>query len=184
MRRPAPGLAANMSDVPESPFGVRDATETDLPAIVAIYNATIPGGMVTADTSPVSVASRLPWFRSHTPDRRPFWVAEDSAGLVCAWISFSDFHPRPAYHPTAEISVYVAETHRRRGLADLLVRQAIARAPAMGVKSLVGLIWAHNGPSLRLFAKHGFEQWGHLPGVALLHGAERDLEIVGRRTAP
>ena len=183
-RRPPPELVANMSDFPESPPGVRDATETDLPAIVAIYNATIPGGMVTADTDPVSVASRLPWFRSHTPDRRPCWVAEDAAGIVCAWLSFSDFHPRAAYHPTAEISVYVAETHRRRGLADRLLRQAIARAPAVGVKSLVGLIWAHNEPSLRLFAKHDFAQWGHLPRVALLHGTERDLVIVGRRTAP
>ena len=171
-----------MSDLHESSPRVRDAIEADLPAIVAIYNATIPGGMVTADTSPVSVASRLPWFRSHTPDRRPFWVAEDAAGAVCAWLSFSDFHPRPAYHPTAEISVYVAESHRRHGLAGLLLRQAIARAPAVGVKTLVGLIWAHNEPSLCLFTRHDFAQWGRLPRVALLHGVERDLVIVGRRT--
>jgi phosphinothricin acetyltransferase len=111
-----------MSDLHEFSPLVRDATEADLPAIVAIYNATVPGGMVTADTSPVSVASRVPWFRSHTPDRRPFWVAEDAADAVCAWLSFSDFHPRPAYHPTAEISVYVAETKRRCGLASLLLR--------------------------------------------------------------
>lgn len=173
-----------MADLPASPARLRDACETDLPAVVGIYNATIPGGMVTADTSPVDVASRLPWFRSHSSGRRPFWVAEDSAGQVCAWLSFSDFHPRPAYHPTAEISVYVAETHRRRGLADWLLRQAIARAPALGVNSLVGLIWAHNEPSLSLFAKHDFVRWGHLPRVALLQGIERDLVIVGRRTAP
>ena len=149
-----------------------------------MYNATIPGGMVTADTTPVTVEGRLPWFRAHSPARRPIWVAEDEHGTVCAWFSFSDFHPRPAYHPTVEISVYVAEAHRRRGLANLLLRQAIARAPALGVKSMVGLIWAHNEPSLRLFAKHGFERWGHLPRVALLQGLERDLVIVGRRTAP
>jgi phosphinothricin acetyltransferase len=171
-----------MSDLHEFSPLVRDATEADLPAIVAIYNATVPGGMVTADTSPVSVASRVPWFRSHTPDRRPFWVAEDAADAVCAWLSFSDFHPRPAYHPTAEISVYVAETKRRRGLASLLLRRAIACAPTVGVKTLVGLIWAHNEPSLRLFAQHDFVQWGRLPRVALLQGVERDLVIVGRRT--
>jgi len=45
-RRSTPELVANMSDFPESLPGVRDAIETDLPAIVAIYNATIPGGMV------------------------------------------------------------------------------------------------------------------------------------------
>jgi phosphinothricin acetyltransferase len=162
---------------------LRDAIEADLPAIVAIYNATIPGGMVTADTAPVSVASRLPWFRAHNPDRRPFWVAEADDDSVCAWLSFSDFHPRPAYHPSSEISIYVAETHRRHGLADMMLGRAITRAPELDVRNLIGLIWAHNEPSLRLFAKHGFAQWGYLPRVALLQGLERDLVIVGRRTA-
>lgn len=173
-----------MAPLPESAVLVRDAGEADLPAIVAMYNATIPGGMVTADTTPVTVEGRRPWFRAHTPARRPIWVVEDERGAVCAWFSFSDFHPRPAYHPTAEISVYVAETHRRRGLGDLLLRRAIDRAPALGLKSLVGLVWAHNEPSLKLLAKHGFERWGHLPRVALLYGFERDLVIVGRRVAP
>ena len=65
-----------------------------------------------------------------------------------------------------------------------LLRRAIERAPALGLKALVGLIWAHNEPSLRLCAKHGFETWGRLPRVALLYGIERDLIIVGRRVAP
>ena len=172
-----------MPPAPETPPAVRDATEADLPAIVAIYNATIPGGMVTADTQPVTVEARLPWFRAHSPDRRPIWVVEDERGAVCAWLSFSNFHPRPAYHPTAELSIYVAETHRRRGLGQFLLERAIARAPALGLKSLVGLIWGHNEPSLRLFAKYRFATWGHLPRVALLHGVERDLIIVGRRIA-
>jgi len=169
---------------PEPEFVVRDAVEADLPAIVAIYNATIPGGIVTADTTPVTVEARRPWFHAHRAEKRPIWVAEDEAGTICAWFSFSDFHPRPAYHPTAEISVYVAETHRRHGLADLLMRRAITRAPALGLKALVGLVWGHNEPSLRLMEKHGFETWGHLPRVALLYGVERDLIIVGRRVAP
>ena len=38
---------------------IRDAREADLPAIVAIYNATIPERMATADTEPVSVESDL-----------------------------------------------------------------------------------------------------------------------------
>ncbi len=173
-----------MAPNPEPAGVVRDAVEADLPAIVAMYNATIPGGMVTADTTPVTVEGRRPWFRAHTPARRPIWVVEDEQGAVCAWFSFSDFHPRPAYHPTAEISVYVAETHRRRGLGDLLLRRAIDRAPALGLKALVGLVWGHNEPSLKLLAKHGFERWGHLPRVALLYGLERDLVIVGRRVAP
>ena len=42
---------------------VRDATEADLPTIVEIYNSTVPGRVVTADTGPVSVEGRAGWFR-------------------------------------------------------------------------------------------------------------------------
>jgi L-amino acid N-acyltransferase YncA len=164
---------------------LRDATEADLPAIVEIYNATIPGRMVTADTEPVSAEDRLPWFRAHNPRTRPIWVVDDPVkGCVCAWLSFSSFYGRPAYNPTAEISLYVAETARRRGLGKLLLGEAIVRAPACDVHTLLGFIWAHNEISLQLFEKFGFARWAHLPRVAVLDAVERDLVIVGRRVAP
>jgi L-amino acid N-acyltransferase YncA len=46
---------------------------------------------------------------------------------------------------------------------------------------LLGFIFAHNEPSLRLFAKFGFERWGYLPKVAELDEVERDLVIMGKR---
>jgi phosphinothricin acetyltransferase len=103
---------------------------------------------------------------------------------VCAWLSFNSFYGRPAYLPTAEVSIYVAESHRRRGLGRDLLKRAIATAPGCEIRTLLGFIWAHNEPSLRLFAAHGFESWGHLPRVAVLDDIERDLIIVGRRVAP
>lgn len=169
--------------MPLSGFTLRDAVEADLPAIVAIYNATIPGRQVTADTEPVSVESRLGWFRAHDPGTRPLWVVLDG-GRICAWLSFNSFYGRPAYHPTAEVSLYVAESHRRRGIGRGLLDVAIQRAPACGLRSLLGFIWAHNEPSLRLFAGFGFSQWGHLPRVAILDGIERDLVILGLRLTP
>jgi L-amino acid N-acyltransferase YncA len=62
-----------------------------------------------------------------------------------------------------------------------LVSEAIARAPEFGITAMVGLIFAHNQPSLRLFERLGFEKWGLLPGVAQLDGVERDLTILGWR---
>ena len=162
---------------------LRDAREADLPAIVEIYNATIPGRMVTADTEPVSVESRVAWFHAHNPRTRPLWVYEEDA-QICAWFSFNSFYGRPAYNPTAEVSLYVAERHRRRGLGRKLLLEAIARSPAHDMRTLLGFIWAHNEPSLSLFAAHGFERWGYLPRVAILDGVERDLIILGRRVAP
>lgn len=158
---------------------IRDASPADLPAIVAIYNSTIPSRMVTADLEPVSAESRHEWYATHSPERWPLWVIED--GGMLGWLSFSKFHPRPAYAATAELSIYIDERHRRRGLGNVLLERAVAHAPQIGVTKLIALIFAHNQPSVRLFANHGFAEWGHLPGVCLLDGVERDVVILGRK---
>jgi len=159
---------------------IRDARVEDLPAIVAIYNAAIPGRLATADLEPVSVDSRRAWFAEHSPNARPLWVIEDDS-RISGWISFQSFYGRPAYHATAELSVYVAPDSHRRGYARLLVADAIRRAPDFVLKTLLGFIFGHNQPSLALFQGFGFETWAHLPRVADLDGIERDLMILGRR---
>jgi L-amino acid N-acyltransferase YncA len=159
---------------------IRDAVGADLPAIVAIYNSIIPGRMVTADLEPVTVASRLPWLHAHDPAKRPIWVAEEK-GAVCAWLSFDTFYPRSAYDGTVMIALYVEKKHRRAGLGRLLLTRALAHAPKLGVHTVLGYIFAHNEPSLRLFAAFGFERWAHLPRVARLDADERDLIILGKR---
>jgi phosphinothricin acetyltransferase len=157
---------------------IRDAVEADLPAIIEIYNATVPTRMVTAELEPATVEARLPWFREHSPEQYPFWVAE-SDGRVIAWLDFKKFLPRCAYRGTAEISVYVDEKFRRRGVGQRLLEEAIARAPSLGITALVGLIFGHNEPSLKLFQRFGFQRWGFLPAVAQLDGVKRDLVVVG-----
>jgi L-amino acid N-acyltransferase YncA len=159
---------------------IRDAGEADLPAIVAIYNSIIPGRMVTADLEPVTVTSRRPWLEAHDPARRPVWVAEE-AGHITGWLSFDTFYARAAYDGTAMIGLYVEEARRRTGLGQVLLARAIEHAPRLGVHTLLGYIFAHNEPSLRFFAKAGFERWAHLPRIAQLDGIERDLIIVGKR---
>ena len=159
---------------------IRDATLKDVPTIVAIYNAAIPGKMATADLEPVSIDSRRAWFAEHSSHSHPLWVIEDG-GKIEGWISFQSFYGRPAYRATAELSVYIAPDAHRRGYARQLVAEAIRRAPEFGLKTLLGFIFGHNEPSLALFRSFGFETWAHLPRVAELDGLERDLLILGRR---
>lgn len=158
----------------------RDATLDDLPAIVAIYNSTVPGRLVTADLEPVSVESRVAWFHAHGPQKRPLWVVEE-AGRVIAWVSFSDFYGRPAYQRTAEVSIYLDESARGKGLGKQLLTAALAAAPALGIDTVLGFVFGHNEPSMRLFRSFGFTAWGTLPRVAVLDGIERDLVILGLR---
>ena len=158
---------------------IRDATEADLPAIVEIHNAAIASRISSAQLEPVTVESQREWFRAHSPAQYPIWVAELEGGIA-GWLSFRKFLPRCAYRGTVELSVYVSEQFRRRGLGRKLLQQATGRGPKLGMHSLVGLIFGHNEPSIALFQVAGFERWGLLPGVARIDEIPRDLTIFGR----
>lgn len=156
----------------------RDATVADLPRIVEIYNAAIPGRLATADTDPVTLADRTPWFERHQPGRRPLWVLEAEAVIV-GWLSFEDFYGRPAYGITAELSLYVAPEAQGQGVGRQLLEAALAAAPGLGLEKLVAYIFSHNHPSLSLFRRYGFETWGSLPEVAVLDDQHVGLSILG-----
>ena len=162
---------------------LRPATSDDLPGIVAIYNSTIASRQVTADLEPVSVEDRRQWFLAHDTNVYPLMVAHDSTGEMLGWLSYSAFHPRAAYRATAEISIYLAPEARGRGLGGELLQKAIDAAPDLGFQTLIGLIFGHNLPSLKLFHRFGFVDYGNLPRIAQLDGVERDLIIVGKKLA-
>ena len=164
---------------PLSAFTIRPALAADLPAIVAIYNSTVAGRQSTADLQPVTVADRQPWFAAHR-DNRPLFVAVYDGGAVCAWGSFSDYYPRAAYHISAEISIYVAPERRGAGLGGQLLDFMLARAPALGIRRVLAVVFAHNAPSLALFRKHGFADWGLLPQVCDLQSLTADIVILGK----
>lgn len=161
----------------------RDATIQDLPKIVEIYNSTVASRIVTADTEPVSVESRLSWFNEHSPEKRPLWIIEIESKEIAGWASFQSFYGRPAYNSTVEISIYLDPTQRRKGLGKQVLAHCIKAAPRYGVKTLLGFIFAHNEPSLKLFSSFGFQEWANLPNVAILDGVERSLIIMGKRVA-
>jgi phosphinothricin acetyltransferase len=160
---------------------IRDALPDDLAAIVRIYNSTIDSRESTADLEPVTVQQRSVWFIAHSPDRRPLWVAEDEDGRVLGWCSLRDFYGRPAYAATAEIGIYVDSAARRGGVGRTLLRRAIERGPALGVTTLLAVVFEHNAASMALFTGESFERWGLLPAVAQLDDRLADVCILGRR---
>ena len=161
----------------------RDATISDLERIVEIYNTTIASRMVTADTENVTVESRQKWFEEHSSSKRPLWVVENSLQDIIGWVSFQSFYGRPAYDSTVEISIYLDPAQRGKGLGKEILQYCINKAPAFGIKTLVGFIFSHNEPSLKLFRHLGFEDWATLPNIAVLDGKERGLKILGKRIA-
>jgi L-amino acid N-acyltransferase YncA len=162
----------------------RDALHSDLEQIVAIYNSTIASRLVTADTEEVSRDSRIAWFEEHNADRRPLWMVENQARETIGWVSFQSFYGRPAYNGTVEISIYLSPEKRGSGYGKKILQDAIERAPDLGIKTLLAFIFAHNIPSLHLFYKLGFTDWGDFPRIAEMDGQEYGLKILGKRLAP
>lgn len=156
------------------------ATRADLPTIVAIYNQIIPSRLATADLDPVSVDSRQAWFDQFDPNSRPIWLMKDG-DKIAGWVSLESFYGRPAYHKTTEISIYIDENYRHRGLGQHALNFVFSQLDGLGIDALVAFIFHHNIPSQGLFKKNGFEEWGHLPDVALMDGQHRSLDILGRR---
>lgn len=160
---------------------IRLATESDLPSIVEIFNASIPGRLATAIIEPVTVEQRRAWFAAHSSERYPLWVGELN-GSVVGWVSLTQFFPdRPAYSHTAELSVYVAPISKGQGLGRALIEHALRAAPQLGIQNVASLIFGHNEVSLRLHERLGFVRWGLLPGVAELDAVPRDVVILGKR---
>jgi len=157
----------------------RPAELQDLPFIVSIYNSTIASRMVTADDHEVSVESRLAWFESFNAQDRPLWILSVGTEDI-GWLGFSSFYGRPAYRHTAEISLYLDERFRARGLGYMALSIAATKAPEHQIHVMLAYIFGHNLASLNLFEKAGFTKWGNLPAIALLDGIFHDLVIFGK----
>lgn len=173
-------------------FIVQLADKEDLPAILAIYNQSIAGKQATANLTPVTCAERQGWFDEHINSAtRPIYIvkatdagadrgAEQTVSPIVAWGSFSDLYTRPAYHISTEISIYLHQEHHGQGLGSFLTRWMLTQAPSLGIQNVVALIFAHNQPSLGLFRKLGFEQWGYMPKVCDMEGFIADVVMLGK----
>ncbi len=158
----------------------RNASEKDLPFIVDVYNSTVQGRMVTADTEPVAVKDRLYWFQQHNPHTRPLWIVEQNEEKI-GWVSFNNFYGRPAYNGTAELSIYLHPQARKKGWGKEILSYCCKQAPLLRINTLLGIIFAHNEPSIKLFLNAGFQEWGLLPNIALMDGKEYSVKIFGKR---
>lgn len=159
---------------------LRQATIEDLPEIVKIYNEAIIDGISTADSKVVSVEDKLEWFYTHD-DKRPILVKE-YYGRIIAWISLQPFYANLlAYRHSARINIYIDKNFQGKKLGQQFLSEAVEKALDYDIKTLLALNFADNLPSLKLFKKLGFKEWGCLNGVANIAGADKDLLVLGLR---
>jgi L-amino acid N-acyltransferase YncA len=155
---------------------LRPARAEDLPAVTAIYNDAVARSTGTFDTEPKTLAQQREWFDRHGASH-PVIVADDG-GRVIGWASFSPWSDRCAYARTGEVSVYVEEAARGRGLAGELLDELLRRGRAAGIKQAMARITADNEASLRLHARRGFKEVGLFKRVGEKFGRVLDVHVL------
>lgn len=149
---------------------IRPAEERDAAAITDIYNQAVVAGFQTADLTPVSVSSRLDWLRAHVDANLPVLVALTDDKVI-GWISLSSYRPgREALRFTVEVSYYVEENFRRKGVASQLLEAVTKVALIRNLKVMFAIVLDQNLASVKLLECAGFEKWGFLPEVAEFDG--------------
>jgi L-amino acid N-acyltransferase YncA len=155
---------------------VRDLRPEDWAEVSRIYAEGIATGNATFETE---VPSWEAWDAAHLASHR--FVAERD-GRLTGWIALLPVSARPCYAGVAEVSAYVAEGERGRGLGAELLAAAIDSSERAGIWTLQTSVFPENEPSLKLLRRFGFRTVGTRERIARLHGAWRDTVLVERRS--
>jgi phosphinothricin acetyltransferase len=159
---------------------VRDATESDVPAILAIYNDVLANSTAIFSEIPATLEERLQWLRARKALGYPVLVATDDSGVL-GFASFADFRSWPGYRHTVEHSVHVRADARGRGIGGALMKVLLERATAVGKHVMVAGVDAENVGSIRLHERLGFQRAGTLHHVGCKFGRWLDLAFLERR---
>jgi L-amino acid N-acyltransferase YncA len=154
---------------------LRDAVKEDVACILHIYNRAILTTTATFDLEEETLEQRLEWF-SHYGGNHPLIVAEMD-GLVVGYCYLSVFRTKPAYNRTAEISVYINEHYRGKGIGKLLYAEILKRARTLGYRAIIACITAGNEISVRMHKQFGFEWVGQMKQVGFKFNEWLDIEF-------
>jgi RimJ/RimL family protein N-acetyltransferase len=141
---------------------VRPATPGDAAALVALAEEVggEDGRWILAAETWRSVSDERRYLRTvqRHPDATVF-VAEDDR-RIAARLSLSR-DPHPSSRHVADLGLMVAEAYRRRGIARMLLDEAVAWARVSGIRKIELHVFPWNEPALALYESFGFEREGY-----------------------
>ncbi len=148
----------------------------DWPSVRAIYQQGIDTGQATFETLTPSWED---WDQGHHPFGR--LVARINRDIV-GWAALSPVSRRAVYAGVAEVSVYVAEAYRGRGVGRALLQALILESLEHGIWTLQASIFPENEASVALHQRCGFRVVGRRERLAQQFGVWRDVLLLERRS--
>lgn len=158
-------------------FDVLPMTEKHWDAVRQIYWEGIATGKATFEEA---VPDWAEWDARHLPRCR---LIAQSGDAVLGWAALSRVSSRQVYKGVAEVSIYIAERARGRGIGAALLTALIAESERNSIWTLQAGIFAENEVSIRLHQRAGFRIVGTRERIACLNGTWRDTVLMERRSA-
>ncbi len=160
---------------------VRDARDTDMPTVQAIYAEHVLTGIASFELEPPTLEELLRRRADVLSNALPYLVAELN-GEVVGYGYATLYRPRPAYGNTVEDSVYVRDGMGGRGIGQALLAEVIERCIANGRRQMVAVIGnSENAGSIALHTRMGFRLVGVFESVGFKHGRWVDTVLMQRR---
>jgi phosphinothricin acetyltransferase len=148
----------------------------DWPAVRRVYEEGIATGDATFESSAPSWEQ---WDAGHLAVGR---LVAEFDGKVVGWAALSGVSDRCVYAGVAEVSVYVAESARGRGIGRQLLQALIEASETAGIWTLQAGIFPENTASIAIHARSGFREIGRRERLGRLGGRWRDVLLLERRS--
>lgn len=148
----------------------------DWDSVRSIYLEGIATGNATFETGAPEWDA---WDSAHLPSCR--LVARDEEAVI-GWAALSSVSGRCVYAGVAEVSVYVAQSARGKGLGSALLTRLIEESEENGLWTLQAGIMAENSASIALHQQCGFREVGRRERIGKLKGEWRDVVLMERRS--
>ena len=149
---------------------------SDWEQVSSIYLEGIRSGHSTFETN---VPTWEQWDAGHLQIAR---LVMRDGDVVLGWASLSPTSKRHVYRGVAETTVYVAESHRGKGIGRALLEALIKQSEDNGIWTLQASIFPENKASLELHLRCGFREVGRRKRIAELNGVWRDTVLLERRS--
>lgn len=146
------------------------------PDIAAIYKQGIDTGMATFETS---VPSWESWSENKLQHSR-FIALENNRAL--GWAALSKVSSRCVYEGVAEVSIYISENHRGKGVGKILMEHLIEDSETHGIWTLQSGMFPENEATVALHKVFGFRIIGYREKIGKLGDVWKDSLIMERRS--
>ena len=141
-----------------------------------IYESGIATGIATFETTAPSWEK---WNDGHLEFARLVAIENNE---VAGWAALSPVSSRCVYGGLAEVSVYVADNYKGKGIGKLLLQNLIIESESNGIWTLQAGIFTSNIASVKLHEKAGFRVIGYRERIGKLKDTWKDNFILERRS--